>query len=379
MTRPFCVIGFTALFTLFVMHAFPQKEAMGAAFTAALIAFVLSLTQKAARRDKTLPTAFLTAVICIAMLWTAQTQYAARQDAVLEKKEVLVSGTLADLPYTENGRYYAVLRVHTLNGEPSRGKIRLVSRTPFDISPADSITCRVKPFLLGGEAENEAVSAYYRAKGIVCGAYPVDGITVISGGNTGLFSAILSLRQALTQAVFTRLPNEAGGVIACISFGVKTLLSERSTNAFRASGISHLLVVSGLHLSTWTMYLFEAFKKIRVPRRARAVLGLLFVAFFAVLTGGAPSVLRAAVMSAAVFSAELFRRESDAFNAVGIALTAMLFSNPFAARDLSLLLSVFATVGILLFSKRIEAVLNRSVRKRQGRAVKLYFINLQPR
>ena len=285
---------------------------------------------------------------------------------------MLVSGTLADLPYTENGRYYAVLRVHTLNGEPSRGKIRLVSRTPFDISPADSITCRVKPFLLGGEAENEAVSAYYRAKGIVCGAYPVDGITVISGGNTGLFSAILSLRQALTQAVFTRLPNEAGGVIACISFGVKTLLSERSTNAFRASGISHLLVVSGLHLSTWTMYLFEAFKKIRVPRRARAVLGLLFVAFFAVLTGGAPSVLRAAVMSAAVFSAELFRRESDAFNAVGIALTAMLFCNPFAARDLSLLLSVFATVGILLFSKRIEAVLNRPVRKRQGRAVKLY-------
>lgn len=372
MTRPFCVIGFTALFTLFVMHAFPQKEAMGAAFTAALIAFMLSLTQKAARRDKTLPTAFLTAVICIAMLWTAQTQYAARQDAVLEKKEVLVSGTLADLPYTENGRYYAVLRVHTLNGEPSRGKIRLVSRTPFDISPADGITCRVKPFLLGGEAENEAVSAYYRAKGIVCGAYPVDGITVISGGNTGLFSAILSLRQALTQAVFTRLPNEAGGVIACISFGVKTLLSERSTNAFRASGISHLLVVSGLHLSTWTMYLFEAFKKIRVPRRARAVLGLLFVAFFAVLTGGAPSVLRAAVMSAAVFSAELFRRESDAFNAVGIALTAMLFCNPFAARDLSLLLSVFATVGILLFSKRIEAVLNRPVRKRQGRAVKLY-------
>ena len=101
MTRPFCVIGFTALFTLFVMHAFPQKEAMGAAFTAALIAFMLSLTQKAARRDKTLPTAFLTAVICIAMLWTAQTQYAARQDAVLEKKEVLVSGTLADLPYTD--------------------------------------------------------------------------------------------------------------------------------------------------------------------------------------------------------------------------------------------------------------------------------------
>lgn len=372
MTRPFCVVGFTALFTLFVMHAFPQKEAMGAAFTAALIAFVLSLAWKSARRDKILPTAFITAAICILLLWNAQERYTAQQSAVLETKEVTVSGSLADLPYTENGRYYAVLRVDTLNGEPFHGKIRLVSRTPFEITPADRITCCVKPFLLGGGTENEAISAYYRAKGIVCGAYPVDGITVISGGNTGVFSAILSLRQALTQAVFSIMPNETGGVIACISFGVKTLLSEQSTNAFRASGISHLLVVSGLHLSTWTMYLFEAFKKVRIPRRTRAGLGLLFVAFFAVLTGGAPSVLRAAVMSATVISAELFRRESDAFNAMGIALTAMLCLNPFAARDLSLLLSVFATVGILLFSKRIETVLNRPVHKRQGITVKLY-------
>lgn len=372
MTRPFCVVGFTALFTLFVMHAFPQKEAMGAAFTAALIAFVLSLVWKKVRLDKTLPTAFITAAVCIAVLWSVQTQYTARQNAALERKEATVSGSLADLPYTENGRYYAVLRVDTLNGEPFDGKIRLVSRTPLEIAPTDVITCRVKTFLLGGGTENEAVSAYYRAKGIVCGAYPTDGITVVKGGNAGILAAILSLRQALTQAVFTRLPNETGGVIACISFGVKTLLPERSSNAFRASGISHLLVVSGLHLSTWTMYLFEGMKKLRIRRRVRAWTGILFVAFFAVLTGGAPSVLRAAVMSGTVFSAELFRRESDALNAVGIALTAMLFCNPFAARDLSLLLSVFATVGILLFSGRIESALHRPVRKRQGRIVKLY-------
>lgn len=372
MTRPFCVIGFTALFTLFVMPVFPQKEAMGAAFAAALIAFVLSLAYKPSRKDKTLPTAFLTAAICILLLWNANCRYTAQQNTVINAQEVTVSGALADLPYQDNGKYYAVLRVQTLNGEPFRGKIRLVSRTPLELAPTDSITFRAKPFLLGGGAENEAVSAYYRAKGVVCGVYPDGEWTVVKNGNTSLYASILSVRAALTQAVLTVLPNAAGGVVACMSFGVKTALTAQSENAFRAVGISHLLVVSGLHLSTWTMYLFTALKKLRIRRRVRAWSGLLFVAFFAVLTGGAPSVLRAAIMAGTVFSAELFRREADAYNSVGLALAAMLFCNPFAARDISLLLSVCATVGILLFAKRLEAVLSRPVRYRKGKWIKLY-------
>lgn len=372
MTRPFCVIGFTALFTLFVMPVFPQKEAMGAVIVAVLIAFVLSVCFRASRCDKTLPTAFLTAAVCVLLLWSTQTQYAAQQNTVMQTKEITVSGVLADLPYKDNGKYYAVLRVQTLNGEPFAGKIRLVSRTPLEITPTDSVTFQAKPFLFGSGTENEAISSYYRAKGILCGATLSGELTVIQGGSTGVFSSILSLRQALTQAVFSALPNESGGVIACISFGVKTLLSDKSENAFRASGISHLLVVSGLHLSTWTMYLFSVLRRLRIRKHTRAWMGILFVTFFAVLTGGAPSVLRAAVMTGTVFAAELFRRESDAYNAVGIALTAMLFFNPFAARDVSLLLSVFATVGILLFSKRIETVLNRPARNRQGRWIKLY-------
>lgn len=372
MTRPFCVIGFTALCTLFVLNAYPQKEAMGAVFFAALIAFALSLCRKSSRKDKTLPTAFFTAAICVLLLYSAQIQYTARQAVILDEQKIEISGTLSDLPYTENGRCYVVLHVDTVNGAPFDGKIRLVSSTPFILSPTDRITCSVKPFLLGSGLENTAIPAYYRAKSILCGAYPDGELTVIPGGNTGVAAAVLRIRQALTRAVATGLPNEAGGVIACISFGVKTAVSEQSENAFRSAGVSHLLVVSGLHLSTWTMYLFAGMKRLRIRRRVRAWAGLLFIAFFAALTGGAPSVLRAAVMSGAVFSADLFRRESDALNSVGIALAAVLFLNPFAARDLSLLLSVFATVGILLFSKPIEVVLKRPVRYRSGKLVKLY-------
>ena len=102
MARPFCVIGFTALFTLFVMPVFPQKEAMGAAFAVALIAFVLSLAYRPSRRDKTLPTAFLTAAICILLLWNANCRYAAQQNTVMDTQEVTVSGVLADLPYQDN-------------------------------------------------------------------------------------------------------------------------------------------------------------------------------------------------------------------------------------------------------------------------------------
>lgn len=372
MTRPLCVVGFTALFTLFIMNTYPKEEAMGAVFAAALVAFVLSLCFRSSRRDKTLPTAFFTAAVCILLLWSAQTRFAAVQTRMLENKESVVTGTLYDLSYRENGRYYAILHVQEINGEPINGKIRLTGRAPLEIAPRDRVTVTVHTFSLGGDAGNPEITAYYRAEGIHCGAYPVGDAAITKNADTKLSTALLSLRGALYRAVYAAAPNDAGGVIGSLSLGVKTLLSEKSENAFRAAGLSHLLVVSGLHLSTWTMYLFTALGKLRLRRRSRAVFGLLFVAFFAGLTGGAPSVIRAAVMSGSVFAAELFRRESDPLNAVGLAISAMLSANPFAARDLSLLLSVFATVGILLLAKPIEQRLNRPFGARHGVFPKLY-------
>ena len=356
MVRPFCVIGFSMLFTLFVLGTDASAKAVGAVLCAALIAFALSLAFRASRRDRTLPTAFAAVALSALLLFAAAARQA-KTAAFFDGREMQVRGVLAELPFREDGRYYYVLRLDTANGTRCSEQLRLVTNAPLDLTPADRITCTAETFLLGGGSDE--VLEYYRTEGLTVGAYPVGAVTIEPSVRTDLSGRILQLRERLTNALLSALPGDNGALLAAIAFGSDDALPDRVNNAFRAVGVSHILVVSGLHLTVWTMLLFAVFRQLGLRRRLSAAVGIGFVCFFTVLTGGAPSILRAAVMLCMVYAAEFFKRESDAFNAIGLALTGMLAVNPYAARSLSLLLSVFATLGILLCAEPLTKALSR--------------------
>lgn len=361
MTRPFCVIGFSMLFTLFTASAIQNQQAIGAVFFAVLIAFVLSLCVQKTRQERTLPTALCASLLALVLLFCAHARYTQKQAAVFSAQTAEITASLHDLPYSENGRYYAVLRVHTCNGEKADFKLRFVSNTPMDFSPHDTVYMTVKPFPLG--VGNDTYGAYARAKGIVCGAYAAGDVQKTAQTQTDWYAYILSFRALLCRNITETVSDDAGGLLAALALGTRGFLSGSAENRFRAAGISHLLAVSGLHLTTWTLVLSEVLKACRIRRKVRAAVSLCFVLFFAVLTGGAPSVWRAAIMTGTVFAADLFRREAESFNSVGLALFWMLTANPFAARDLSLLLSASAVVGILLLAKPMETALSRLLYK----------------
>lgn len=368
MTRPFCVIGFSMLFTLFTVSAVQNEQAIGAVFVAVLIAFVLSLCIRTVRRDRTVPTALGAALLALLLLFCANEKQARQQAALFSSETAEITASLADLPYSENGRYYAVLHVHTLNGTQADFKLRFVSNSPQDFSAHDTIYMTVKPFSLG--VDDNTFSAYYRAKELACGAYATGDIRKSAQTQTDVFSYILSFRAALVRRITEAVSGDAGGLLAAMALGARGFLSDSTENQFRAAGISHLLAVSGLHLTTWTLVLFTVLQQFRIRRKVRTATVLCFVLFFAVLTGGAPSVRRAAFMTATLFAAELFRREAESLNSVGLALFLMLCANPFAARDVSLLLSVFAATGILLFTKPMANVCNRLLRGTRLRPLK---------
>lgn len=346
------------LFTLFVMHT-QNIQAMGVAFAAALIAFVLSLSFERIRKNRTLPTALISVIVALSLLFCHTAHYEKQQAAVFSGEQAEITASLEGLPYSDNGRYYAVLRVHTLNGEKVRFKMRFVSNAPQDFSAHDTIRMTVKPVRLGTADASDGYADFYRAKGLVCGGYAAGEIQKVTQTQTDVYSYILEFRAALCGKITETVSGDAGGVLSAMALGARGILSDNAENNFRAAGISHLLAVSGLHLTTWTMVLFAVLRQCRVRRKIRATAGLCFVLFFAVLTGGAPSVWRAAIMTGTVFAAELFRREADSVNSIGLALFFMLTANPFAARDLSLLLSVSAASGILLFTKPLERAFAR--------------------
>lgn len=103
------------LFTLLVLSGSNDK-AISAVLLAALIAFVVFMCIKKVRRDKTLPFAALSAAIAVLLLMSNNAYYLGKAKP-LNGKEVIISGTLSDLPYEKDGSFYYVVKADAVTAK----------------------------------------------------------------------------------------------------------------------------------------------------------------------------------------------------------------------------------------------------------------------
>ncbi len=130
--------------------------------------------------------------------------------------------------------------------------------------------------------------------------------------------------------------------------------------AFRTSGLSHLLAVSGMHLVLVLTFTVRAVQGLlsRVERvsaafdvgRLAAAAGVPVAWTYAELAGAGGSTVRAAWMMTASLSARAIGRRADPSRAFALSLGAMALGDPLVAYDLSFALSAAATAGLLAFA-----------------------------
>ena len=144
---------------------------------------------------------------------------------------------------------------------------------------------------------------------------------------------------------------EEAGILCAVLVGDRSLLTEDTVQNFRRAGLSHLLVVSGMHLCLAAALAKALFS--RFSERKRCLSVCLFVWCCAVLTGFGVSVVRAAIMVTSAESAVLFRRRGDTPTALSLAGILIVLVSPGAVTSASFLLSFSSVLGIALFSDRI--------------------------
>lgn len=150
-------------------------------------------------------------------------------------------------------------------------------------------------------------------------------------------------RDAAASHITRYLTGPEGGVLAAMATGRSELIAADLRADYARSGLSHLLAVSGLHLTVFAG-LFDALLSIvRCGRRMRAAAGLTAVLLFMLMTGCTLSVVRAAVMAVICRTALLLGRDSDTLNSLGFALIIILLQNPYAIFSTGLQLSYLAT------------------------------------
>ncbi len=151
------------------------------------------------------------------------------------------------------------------------------------------------------------------------------------------------------------LGEEAGGFCAALILGNRTYVSSGLRLDFARVGVSHLLALSGLHLSVIAQtldFLLRGFMK----KKPRNIVLLAAVFAFAFFTGLSVSVLRAAVMLAFVFAADMLGEDNDSLTALFAAVLVIFIVNGNAVYDVAFWLSCSATLGIILVRPAADAL-----------------------
>lgn len=150
------------------------------------------------------------------------------------------------------------------------------------------------------------------------------------------------------------------GVLAALSIGDKVLLDNELRNSYALTGASHILAVSGLHVSV----VFIVFVKILTFllrgdkfEKVRVLVSLLVLWIYTFVTGLSPSVVRASIMLTMASFSTLLNRKSQTFNAVFASAFFMLLYSPRYLFDVGFQLSYLAVVSILMFQKPIYETL----------------------
>jgi len=147
------------------------------------------------------------------------------------------------------------------------------------------------------------------------------------------------------------------GLLPRILLGNDTFLSEIDEMRFSYAGVSHLLALSGLHVSILIGFLELLLGRFRMPKIGRAILVPIAALFYLILTGCSVSAARAVLMVCILYFAYLWRGEYDSFTALTVALAVILQIMPYSVYDFSMWLSFAAAASIIVFMPLVQRAL----------------------
>ncbi len=154
-------------------------------------------------------------------------------------------------------------------------------------------------------------------------------------------------RVALADSITALFPPREAGLLLGLAVGDDSRLDPTVERDFRATGLSHLLVVSGGNVAMVLAPILGLAAALRLTRWPRFAIGLGTVTFFVVLTGAEPSVMRAGVMTGLALVGVLLGRPRSAATILSAAVFGLLVIDPALVWSVGFQLSVAATGGMV--------------------------------
>ncbi len=177
-----------------------------------------------------------------------------------------------------------------------------------------------------------------------------------NSGNAILKSSIGLRNYLLDVLKQNKLTGDELSVGAALLLGYTDKLDADIISAYSSTGALHVLSVSGLHVAivyivfSWLLVFLDKHKNGRI---IKAVLLILFLWFYAALTGLSPSVLRAATMFSFIIVAKATNKHTNIYNTLAASALFLLLINPYLIMEVGFQLSYLAVIGIVYIQPKI--------------------------
>lgn len=271
----------------------------------------------------------------------------------------VVSERISSLPYQS----LLEVEVTEMDGKPikTRAVVEFPYASALQVGESFRMTATPRSF----SAEEQFDEENYRL---------ADGCTLVlvcdspedcekTGRSNDFKTLARKLNMRLSYRLYQDVGGEAGGVAAALLLGNRSFLSDETSLDFRRTGVSHLLALSGLHVSILIGFFEFLARLLRLSKLLRAFLIPISATLYLILTGCAVSTQRAVLLVCTLYLGYLLGSRYDSFTALCAALVLILLITPYAVMDLSLWMSFLSAGSIIIFSPAVSVLLYRLRRR----------------
>ena len=272
-------------------------------------------------------------------------------NSLADDQDYLIEGVVLSESYAAGASSEYTILVTSIDGKAKSFKANLECEYIANIQAGNEIRGHFKK----GKFE-EKVGAYMEADMMLA-----DGILVKfvsdSEEDMGIYIeksknpiAVLSrINARLSYRLVNALGDDIGGVCSALFLGNKDIIPTSIKRDFRRAGASHILAISGMHMSIIFGVLAFILKKLFMPYKPRAVILSLLAVFYLAFTGFSISATRSIIMLLIVYLSMICSYQSDSLTSLSVAGVIILAFSPYALLDAGFWMSFAATFGILVY------------------------------
>lgn len=189
--------------------------------------------------------------------------------------------------------------------------------------------------------------AYYRIRGIRL-LVMAETICTVSDDTYPVRQFLWELRCVWKEILIRQLGSYYGETMSAVLLGDKSGLDDEMKSAYQKCGISHLLAISGLHMTFLGMGIYKLLRRAGAGFGLSGAAGAVLLIFYCLMTGAGVSSVRALIMFAVKIGAEITGRDYDLPTGLALSAAVQCSDQPLYLTDASFLLSYGAILGIVL-------------------------------